>query len=116
MEKVVEYMKTGSHTHQSNACELCENLLKRQHAHEVVPIIEFNTSAVTAESQMATTQQNCISESLWKVEAGMISDWLVALSIRCNRLNKQGVKSLPNHILLSVRSQAIQQELSFTNI
>jgi AAA family ATP:ADP antiporter len=114
LEKVIDSMKTGSHSHQSNACELLENLLKRQHSQEIVPIIEFNTYVVAEESQLVLEQQNCISESLWKVETGMISDWLVALSIRCNRLSKNGVKTFPKHILLSARSEAVKQELSLT--
>jgi ATP:ADP antiporter, AAA family len=114
LEKVIDSMKTGSHAYQSNACELLENLLKRQHAHNLVPIIEFNTYAVAEESQRVLEHQNCVSEALWKVEAGMISDWLVALSIRCYRLSKQGIRTFPDHILQAARSQAVKQELSLT--
>lgn len=115
LEKVIDSMKTGNHSYQSNACELLENLLKRHHSQNIVPIIEFNTFAVTEESQINKESNRSFSETLWQVEAGMISDWMVALSIRCNRLSNNSIKEFPKHILLSARSQAVEQELNLTN-
>lgn len=114
INKVIDSLKTGQHHFQSNACELLENLLKRSHAHAVVPLIEFDTQKGSFEKHLEKQQHNSMCESLWTLSPGVISDWLMALSIRCHRITHKTIADVPEHLISSAKSLAIKQELEFS--
>lgn len=111
INKVIDSLKTGQHHFQSNACELLENLLKRSHAHAVVPLIEFDTQNGSFEKHLEKQQHTSMCESLWTLSPGMVSDWLTALSIRCHKITHKTLSDIPDNILNGAKSIAIKQEI-----
>lgn len=116
LNKVIDSLKTGQHHFQSNACELLENLLKRTHAHAVVPLIEFDTHKGSFEKHLEKHQHTSMCESLWTLSPGMVSDWLTALSIRCHKITHKTLSDVPVNLLNSAKSIAIKQELQMHNL
>jgi len=112
IQKALDNLRGRDSFLRGNVLELLENEIKIKHCKMVIPVLEYKLSAVESDnlSDDGAAPGNFLNE-IMKKQRVAVSEWTIALAVRCCRQNKLSMDSDIIKKLRNLQSEAITQEL-----